>query len=186
MKNLKLAALFMTTVMFLSCTKDDAPVLQPVNEEEVITTVRVTLTNGSNTITLESRDLDGDGPNAPVATVSGNLNANTTYIGSVEFFNELENPIENKTTEILEEALDHQVFYQLTNSLGNVTYTDLDVNGRPIGLSFNLVTNNAGTGLLTVTLRHEPNKNGDGVAAGNITNAGGETDIEVNFSIVVQ
>jgi hypothetical protein len=36
------------------------------NEEELITTVKVTLTNGSNSIVLQSKDLDGDGPNAPM------------------------------------------------------------------------------------------------------------------------
>jgi hypothetical protein len=30
-----------------------------------------------------------------------------------------------------------------------------------------------------------PNKNASGVVEGNIANAGGETDIEVNFDIVV-
>ena len=34
---------------------------------------------------------------------------------------------------------------------------------------------------MTVILRHEPNKAGAGVSDGDITNAGGETDIEVTF-----
>jgi hypothetical protein len=186
MKNLKLTALFMITVLLLSCEKEEVPVLEPINEEEVITTVRVTLTNGSNTIILESRDLDGDGPNAPVLTPYGNLSANTTYTGTVKFLNELENPIEDITVEVLQEGKEHQVFYQLTNSLGIVTYTDTDVDGKPIGLSFNLVTNNTGNGIMTVILRHVPNKNGAGVAAGNIANAGGETDAEISFPIVIQ
>ncbi|HBK71516.1 MAG TPA: type 1 periplasmic binding fold superfamily protein, partial [Flavobacteriaceae bacterium] len=35
-------------------------------------------------------------------------------------------------------------------------------------------------------LRHEPNKSASGVSDGDITNAGGETDIEVIFNITVQ
>lgn len=183
MKNLKLIALLVIPVLFsTSCSNDDAP----VNEEEVITTVRTTLTGGGQVITLTSRDLDGDGPNVPVVTVSGNLVAGTTYTGSTEFLNELESPAEDITVEVEEEGADHQVFYQLPSSIGTVTYTDTDANGRPIGLNFTLVAGTSGsTGTLTVTLRHLPNKTETGVATGDITNAGGNTDAAVTFSVAV-
>lgn len=183
MKNLKLIALLVIPVLFsTSCSNDDAP----VNEEEVITTVRTTLTGGGQVITLTSRDLDGDGPNAPVVTVSGNLIAGTTYTGSTEFLNELEDPAEDITIEVQEEGADHQVFYQLPSSIGTVTYTDTDANGRPIGLNFTLVAGTSGsTGTLTVTLRHDLNKSAAGVAGGDITNAGGSTDAAVSFSVAV-
>ena len=183
MKNLKLIALLVIPVIFsTSCSNDDAP----VNEEEVITTVTTTLVGGGQTITLTSRDLDGDGPNAPVVTVSGNLVAGTTYTGSTTFLNELESPAEDITVEVEEEGADHQVFYQLPSSIGTVTYTDTDANGRPIGLNFTLVAGTSGsTGTLTVTLRHLPNKTATGVAAGDITNAGGNTDAAVTFSVAV-
>lgn len=182
MKNLKLLFASLITVTFVSCSNDDP---SPVNEEEVITTVRVTLVNGGNTITLQSQDLDGDGPNAPVVTVSGNLDTNTTYTGTIEFLNELENPAEDITLEVEEEGTEHQVFYQLSNNLGTITYTDTDTNGNPVGLTFNFVTGNAGSGTLTVTLRHEPIKTATGVSSGDITNAGGETDVEVSFPVTV-
>lgn len=183
MKNLKLIALLVIPVLFsTSCSNDDAP----VNEEEVITTVRTTLTGGGQVITLTSRDLDGDGPNAPVVTVSGNLVAGTTYTGSTEFLNELESPAEDITIEVQEEGADHQVFYQLASTVGTITYTDTDANGKPIGLNFTLVAGTSGsTGTLTVTLRHLPNKIATGVAAGDITNAGGNTDAAVTFSVAV-
>ena len=183
MKNLKLIALLVIPVIFsTSCSNDDAP----VNEEEVITTVTTTLVGGGQTITLTSRDLDGDGPNAPVVTVSGNLTAGTTYTGSTTFLNELESPAEDITVEVEEEGADHQVFYQLPSSIGTVTYTDTDANGRPIGLNFTLVAGTSGsTGTLTVTLRHLPNKTASGVSGGDITNAGGNTDAAVNFSVAV-
>lgn len=91
-----------------SCSVDD----KPVNEDEVITTVITTLTGGGQVVTLTSRDLDGDGPNAPVITVSGNLSANTSYMGSVTFLNETETPAENITTEIVDEGVDHQLFFR--------------------------------------------------------------------------
>lgn len=183
MKNLKLIALLVIPVLFsTSCSNDDAP----VNEEEVITTVTTTLVGGGQIITLTSRDLDGDGPNAPVVTVTGNLTAGITYTGSTTFLNELVNPAEDITEEVEEEGVDHQVFYQLPSSVGTVTYTDTDANGKPIGLNFTLVAGTSGTtGTLTVTLRHLPNKSATGVAAGDITNAGGNTDAAVSFSIAV-
>lgn len=183
MKNLKFAALALVTTLF-SCNNDENP--KAVNEDEVITTVTTTLVGGGQTITLRSRDLDGDGPNAPVVTVSGNLTANTTYSGSVTFLNELENPAENITTEILEEGVDHQIFYQAPSALGTFAYSDLDANGKPIGLQFTLTTTNAANGNLLVTLRHEPNKSATGVATGDITNATGNTDAAVTYPIVVQ
>lgn len=182
MKHLKLATFALLAFTLFSCSKDDNP---PVNEEEVITTIKVTLVDGGTTITLQSQDLDGDGPDAPVVTVSGNLDPSTTYLGSVEFLNELESPAEDITAEVEEEGVDHQLFFDLTNSLGTITYDDVDDNGDPIGLEFTLVTGNAGTGTLTLTLRHEPNKDASGVSSGDITNAGGSTDAEVSFPITV-
>ncbi|UPQ80705.1 type 1 periplasmic binding fold superfamily protein [Flavobacterium azooxidireducens] len=183
MKNLKMMALALTTIFTLnSCSNDDSPVV----EEELITTLTATFVGGGQTITLTSRDLDGDGPNAPVITVSGNFAAETTYSGSVQFLNELENPAENITEEIEEKDLEHQVFYQISNSLGNFTYSDFDTDGNPLGLEFTFTTGaNPGTGTITITLRHLPNKNAAGVSEGNITNAGGSTDVEVSFPVVV-
>ncbi|WP_396142887.1 type 1 periplasmic binding fold superfamily protein [Flavobacterium sp.] len=186
MKTFKLSnKLFLSlfAVALISCSDDDNPA--PVNEEEVITTVRTTLVGGGQTITLLSKDLDGDGPNAPVVTVSGNLTAGTTYTGSVAFLNETVNPADDITTEVEEEGVDHQIFYQAPASIGTFTYTDTDANGKPIGLDFTLVTASAATGNLTVTLRHLPNKSAAGVSTGNIANAGGATDAQVTYPLVV-
>lgn len=171
-----------TALFAASCSNDDNG---PVNEEEVITTVTTTLTGGGQVITLTSRDLDGDGPNDPLVTVVGNLTANTTYTGAVSFLNETTSPAEDITSEVEAEGEEHQIFYQLPAALGTVTYTDLDLNGKPIGLAFTLTTGNAGTGNLTVTLRHLPNKSATGVAAGDITNAGGATDALVTYPVTV-
>lgn len=179
LRNLTIVMVILTSLN--SCSNDDTQ----VNEEEVITTVTTTLTGGGLTRTLTSRDLDGDGPNAPVITISGNLMANTTYTGTVTFLNEIANPVDNITTEVLAEGVDHQIFYQVPSALGTFTYNDTDTNGKPIGLQFTLVTGNAGSGNITVTLRHEPNKSAAGVASGDITNAGGATDALVTYPITI-
>lgn len=174
---------FLSVLITTSCSNDDNP---PVNEEELITTVTLTFTGGGQIITFTSQDLDGNGPNSPVITqTGGNLENGVTYTGAVSFLNELENPAVDITEEVAEEAIDHQVFYQITNNLGTFTYADLDAEGKPIGLTFNFTANNSGTGDLLVTLKHLPNKSANGVALGDSTNAGGETDATVTFPLIV-
>lgn len=185
---LKLLTLVLIANLIISCSSDDdATVPPPVNEEEVITTLTVTFMpqGGGTNVTLSARDLDGDGPDAPIVLISGSFETNTTYTGAVEFLNELENPAEDITEEVAEEGLEHQVFFNVTNNLGTVTYNDMDSAGNPIGLDIAFQTADTGTpinGAMTVTLRHEPNKDAAGVSDGDITNAGGETDIQSTFS----
>ena len=185
MKSIKnILALVSIVILASSCSKDD-PI--PVNEEELITTVIVNLTpQTGSVVTLKSVDLDGDGPNPPVITVSGDLVANTTYTGSTKVLNETESPAEDITLEVKEEGNEHQFFYTFSNSLASTTYTDTDENGNPIGVDFTLTTAAAGTGNLTVTLKHEPIKTASGVKGGSVTNAGGETDVEAIFALNVK
>jgi hypothetical protein len=176
--------LFCLSFIFISCSSDDP---DPVNEEEVITTITVVLSaTGQNDVTLQSRDLDGDGPDAPVITVSGSLAPNTTYAGSITLLNETESPVEDITEEVEEEDEEHQFFFEFSGSITNVVYADQDANGNPVGLDFDLTTGATGPGTVLITLRHEPNKTAQGVADGDITNAGGETDIAQSFTVSVQ
>ncbi|MDC7993647.1 type 1 periplasmic binding fold superfamily protein [Altibacter sp. HG106] len=172
-------ALFTVT----SCSNDDDNTPEPVNEEEVITTLTATMVAEGSTVTLRTQDLDGDGPNAPVVTVSGNFQANTTYVGGIVVLNETEDPAENITSEVLEEAIEHQFFHLVGTGLdATTTYGDFDDNGDPLGVTFTLETGAASTGTLTIVLRHEPKKPNDGTLA----DAGGETDIRADFNITIE
>lgn len=193
LNKMKTYALIMATVLtFSSCSNDDNNNIDaPVNEEELITTVTAIYTpvGDGTAVTLQFKDLDGEGANAPVITVSGNFEKNTTYHGVLTFKNELTNPVEDITLEIIEEGVGHQVFYQTTGTLNALTYgtaaSNFDANGLPVGLQSVLTTTDAATGTLTITLRHQPNKTASNVASGNITNAAGSTDAEVSFPISV-
>ena len=183
MKNLKLlTALFIAITSLISCDNDDDII--PVNEEEVITTMTVTLVpvGGGTTITLQTRDLDGDGPNPPVKNVSGNLIKNVSYNGSIVLLNETEDPSENITEEVEEEDDEHQFFYTIGGTLNaNTTYENFDGDGNPLGTEFSLDAGDASNGTLTFTLRHEPMKPNSG-----LVDAGGETDISATFNVTIE
>ncbi|MAP54826.1 type 1 periplasmic binding fold superfamily protein [Altibacter sp.] len=176
--------LFTIAGLFVACSNDDDST-EPVNEEEIITTVILTFTpdGGGTAVVLTSRDLDGDGPNAPVVTVSGDFAANTNYNGTVQFLNETENPAEDITVEVNAEAEEHQVFYIPSTNLNlSFQYENVDSNGNPLGTLFSAMAGAASTGSLNLVLRHEPKKPNDGT----LGDAGGETDVSVNFPLTIQ
>ncbi len=61
-KFMKIVWIALIAVSFIACSNDDDNTPEVVNEEEVITTLRVSLTGEGSVVTLESKDLDGDGP----------------------------------------------------------------------------------------------------------------------------
>ncbi len=168
----------------IGCGTEDPDVDPP---EELITTLNYTLTpmDGSPSVTMTFSDLDGEGGNAASIT-GGTLSANAIYSATIELLNESTDPTEDITAEIKEEDAEHQFFFTSTIPGLRIDYSDTDDDGRPVGLSSTVVTGAEGSGTITIILRHEPNKSADGVSTGDISNAGGETDIEVTFSVDVQ
>ncbi len=182
MKTIKLLSLSVLAALTFTACSDDDETPDVVHEEEVITTLTVSLVSGNETITLQTQDLDGDGPDTPVITVSGNLAANTVYDGSIVLLNETEDPAEDITEEVEEEDEEHQFFYTVGTGLDVTTeYTNFDANGDELGTEFTLTTGDASSGELTFTLIHEPTKPNTG-----LEDAGGETDISATFDIVVE
>lgn len=178
------------TIFFAGCKKDsDDPVspAPPANEEELITTVRLTFQSAGNTEQklFSYVDLDGDGGGIPVITAD-TLSADSTYSVTIEVLNESEDPVEDITAEIQAEDEAHQFFFQPSGANVTVVYADADGNGQPVGLSTTWTIGAASNGTMVVTLRHQPDKGATGVAAGDITNAGGDTDIELTFPVVIE
>ncbi len=171
-----------------SCRKDDEEIPPaPVNEAEVITTLRLTFHSATDTVVLAFEDLDGAGGNAPVITGDTFL-LNGNYSCTLLLLNASVSPVDTISNEVAAEAEEHQFFFSTTdNSLIWSGYADVDGNGMPLGLLTNWNTGGApGQGMVDVVLRHMPDKSASGVSAGDITNAGGETDIEVSLPFVVQ
>ena len=190
-KQIFLLPLLILSLVFTGCSDDDDhddhSHSDPVNEQEVITTVEVTLSDGTTSYVLTWEDLDGDGPDEAVVT-GGTMPAGT-YSGDIQLYNKTVDPSDEEyvvTTEILEEGEEHQFFFNTINGLdATAVYTDMDSEGNPIGQQFGL-TANVSSGGLNVVLLHEPDKNAAGVPDGDMTNALGETDVDITFPITVQ
>lgn len=176
------AMMFMSlSLLMTACTKDD-PTPPPVNEEELITTVKLKIkeTGATTPNVITWKDVDGIGGNPPTIQ-SIQLSANKTYEVEVEFLDESKNPPLDITEEILEEADDHEVFYQQSNNLVNIIRTDKDSQNLPLGLKATLTTTATGLANLTVILKHKP-----GTKATGDDVFDGETDIEVAFPLKVE
>lgn len=178
--------LILSLIFFAGCDDDDGPTIE--NEPETITDLVITFqpTGGTAGASVVMTFSDPDGPAGAdgTARVNGTLTANTTYRGIVSVQNNMDPNVPiNVSAEILNEADEHQYFYQVGGGLNlNVSYSDQDQDGNPLGQDITAQTGTASTGSLTVILRHEPNKDADGVRDGRIANAGGETDIQVTFN----
>ncbi|TVZ55136.1 hypothetical protein OD91_0379 [Lutibacter sp. Hel_I_33_5] len=177
-----LAILFISALTFTACTGDDHDDDDHDHGEELITTVTYTLTNGNDVVTLTFLDLDGEGGNAGTYTISGPLTAKTTYRGVIKLENATESPAEDITAEVKAEGDEHEFFYTSGVSSITIAKTDKDGNGNPLGIETTLSTAAAGSGTITVILKHEPTKPNDGSSS----NAGGSTDVEVTFNVTVQ
>lgn len=166
-----------------TCEKnpDDVECIQ--NDEEVITTVQLIMRDSATGFVVDTfqwKDADGDGAGAPTIDQI-TLNANTTYLVGVQVLNELANPAEDITTEIQEEANDHQFFFNTHDVVLAITYDDQDSNNPalPVGLRTIWRTGASGSGNTHLTLKHQP-----GIKDGN--DSTGETDVDIEFVTVVQ
>ncbi len=189
---LKSLAVILLATTAVSCKKDKQDVATPVNpnETELITTVRLvcTPTSGSNTQanTFSFRDIDGDGGKPPVIDTI-RLDANQSYSVNVIVLDETKNPVDTTTNEIEKEKDIHEFFYTKIGTYDlTTTYLDFDDHNVPVGLKMRFDVGNGftvKTNALKVTLKHQPGlKPTSGMGDISV----GETDVEVQFPILVQ
>ncbi|NCG17423.1 MAG: hypothetical protein GWP91_00195 [Rhodobacterales bacterium] len=174
------------------------------NEVELITTVVLDLTSQTTgeSIPFAWVDLEGDGSPVvdPVVLALGDI-----YDVQVSFLNELENPVEDISVEVADEAAEHQVFFTGAGVFGPASdaagalfvqaYDDADSDGNPLGLANIFEATSLGSSEFTVTLRHLPIQ-GDVavktsglaavVAADGFSGIGGDTDVDVTFPVTVE
>ena len=164
----------------MSCKKDND--VDP-NEEELITTLKVSLLASGSTTPLVFTFRDPDGPAGAAPTVFDSIivDANRSYAATLQFLNESVSPAEDVTAEISAEANDHQIYFQPTTVAINVSNLNTDSKGLPLGLSSTWQTGATGTGKMKITLKHKP---GTKAAGDPVTK--GETDVEVEFGVRVK
>lgn len=162
--------------MFFSCDKKEDP--EP-DENELITTIKLVLSDGTKTKTFLWKDLDGDGGKAPVITAD-TLAVKTTYTYALTFLDESKTPVQDITAEIREKANEHLVvFTPNPANLLTVNITDKDSKNLPLGLAGTIKTDSSKTGALKIRLRHQPGtKDGSAVP--------GSDDANLDFPIVIK
>jgi hypothetical protein len=174
----KLMYLMTAVALFsVSCEKDDK---EDPNEEEVITTVRVSLVEAGTTTpqVFTFRDIDGPGGAAPTVFDSIRINANKPYAATLQFLNESVTPAEDITAEVTAEANDHQVYFEPSGV--NLIASNLNTDGRglPLGITSTWTAGAVAIGKMKVTLKHKP-----GAKAAGDPVSKGETDVEVEFGV---
>jgi len=164
---------------FVSCSDDDDPT--PVNEEEVITEVKLTFTNNANTsekVVLTNTAPDGqDGTSTN--TKSGNFTVGATYSLELSLLNGTEDVLDE---DIIPEADEHFFIYAVSGI--NLTMTrDTDdedgADGSKLGLKTTWVAGAASTGNIRIQLVHQPATTDDSDNFGSAT--GGSDDLNITF-----
>jgi len=177
---------FMAAALLTACSKDKDEVEE--NEEEVITTLKLTFTptGGGTALTYQFRDPDGPGGITPT-TDEIVLAPSKSYDVSIEVLNETTTPAEDITEEIAEEAAAHRFYFQ-PSAGSNITVSNLDTDGSGIalGLASTWTTTTTASGTIKVTLRHYPGNPPGKAAADPIDSPKSGTDIEVTFNTTVQ
>ncbi|HEX8378523.1 MAG TPA: hypothetical protein VF602_11955, partial [Pedobacter sp.] len=148
-KKLKLSLLAVAIILSVSSCKKNDGELPEVDENELITTVRLKFSNKANASDVKLvtwKDLDGQGGNNPVIDEII-LAPNSAYKLEIDaILNETQAPVGNIKEEVAKEADDHLfVFKPAPANILTVTATDKDSKNLPVGLVADAVTTGAGT-----------------------------------------
>jgi hypothetical protein len=197
MKNLRKVSLYVVALLafgFASCESEDP---EKENEGEVITDVTLNFQelNASNALvgsvfTFKASDPQGIEVGKTPTVQSITLTKGKKYQMTIEVKNSIEN--EDITKEILEEAAEHQFFFLgqvFDSSFFSIQYAD--AGGVALGLK-TIVTVSSSTGTnnsnMRLVLRHDLNKSFPGASSptfANFAQAGGETDLDITFPVIL-
>ena len=164
-----------------SCNPDDP---SPINEE-IITRANVhphPVGEGS-ALVLFSSDPDGDGGTAPVIT-GGSLALGKTYTGVITLLNEAANPMKTSPPNLQEEGEDHRFSFPSTGLTGAFELAYTVQMQRAIRWDSKPAHHRkSGFGHLKAHPAPPAQQNRQWRKNGDITNAGGETDVELVLTV---
>lgn len=120
LKKASLLYLPLLTILIYSCSKDDP---DGINEEEFISNVVISVTSPDGSL----QTIDWDLSETNMETI--NLKANSNYSVGLSFENRSDpTDIEDVTLEIIDEADEHQVFFEFADVSVDVTSANNDTN----------------------------------------------------------
>ncbi|MAC92568.1 MAG: hypothetical protein CMC01_02515 [Flavobacteriaceae bacterium] len=179
MKNiLKKTYLFyfpLLTIFIYSCSKDDP---DGINEQEYISNVVLNITSSDGI----SQTIDWDISETNMETI--NLKTNSDYNVGLSFENRSDpTDIEDVTVEIIDEADEHQVFFEFADVSVDVTSADNDTKVGSRGVLLKSVWNasSSGSGIVRVYLIHQPTN----FNATNREAFGGFNDVSIDIPVTV-
>ncbi len=179
MKNIfkKTYLLYLPLIVLLinSCSKDDP---DGINEQEFISNVVINVTSPEGT--LQSIDWDLSETN----TETINLKVNSNYNVGISFENRSDpTEIEDVTLEIIDEADEHQVFFEFADVSIDVTSASDDTKDGSRGVLLKSVWNasSTGSGVVRVYLIHQPTN----FNATNREGFGGFNDVAIDIPVTI-
>jgi hypothetical protein len=180
-QTLAISALLIGAMLVMNACRKNNPTPPNPNEEELITTVKITFTDSAGvqpTFSAQYKDLDGDGGNAPSVFDTIRLKPNTTYLAEILLLDESKSPADTISNEVFEEGDEHLFCFDVNGVTCSVQRTDSDGTFE-IGLNSKWKTSAAGNGTAQIQLRHQP-----GTKDGTCTP--GSSDIDLLFQLKVQ
>ena len=160
----------------VQCSKDSP---DEIHEHETINRVTLTVTGADGTSTDYTWNEGDNEPNIM-------LSANTTHRVSISFFDASDaSEVEEVTGEIIEEADEHLVFYEITSASLSISSASNDVqdsDGVDININTEWTAGDASSGFVRAYLIHGPTSK----TGSTRSSFGGGTDVELNFPVEIQ
>lgn len=151
------------------------------DEGEVITTVQLLCSDSASGNALGDfrfEDPDGPGGNNPTRLDTIRLDSGRVTLVSLRFFDASTGTVKDISAEVRNEADEHLVCFGPAGIQLAINITDTD-GMYPLGLESRWKPGAAGSGSITVTLKHQYDvKNG--------TCDPGDTDVEVTFPVIIR
>ena len=170
-----------------SCNKKTDP--PTPDEQELITTIKIQVIEEFSSFvqTFEYKVENGfGGAGGTVKIDTLKLKPDTKYDAVLTVLNEKATPAEDITKEIIEESNAHLFLMKSEPTSGNgsisVGQGNKDKDGNPLNQTFKLTTATSGKGTFRIALLHQPIDKKATV----VENAGGETDLDAIFPVLIQ